>query len=38
MAELRFGIVRLLEGARKASLNRFWQTTKEQFKGRIFRF
>ena len=38
MAELRFGIVRLPEGARKASLNRFWQTTKEQFKGRIFAF
>ena len=38
MAELRFGIVRLPEGARKTSLLRFWQSTKEQFKGRIFAF
>ena len=36
MAELRFRIVRLPEGARKTSLLRIWQTTKEQFKGRIY--
>ncbi|MCY4427344.1 MAG: type II toxin-antitoxin system VapC family toxin [Halieaceae bacterium] len=38
MAELRFGIARLPEGARKTSLLRFWQSTKEHFKGRIFAF
>ena len=38
VAELYFGIARLPEGARKAGLLRFWQTTKEQFKGRIYAF
>ena len=38
VAELRFGIARLPEGARKASLLNFWQSTKEQFKGRIYAF
>ncbi len=38
LAELRYGVARLPEGARKASLLRFWQATKEKFKGRIFAF
>jgi len=38
LAELRFGIARLPEGARKTRLLSFWQTTKEQFKGRTFAF
>ncbi len=38
LAELRFGVARLPEGGRKTSLLGFWQTTKEQFKGRTFAF
>ncbi len=38
LAELRYGVARLPEGERKASLLRFWQATKEKFKGRIFAF
>ena len=38
LAELRYGVAQLPEGARKASLLRFWQATKEKFKGRIFAF
>ncbi len=38
LAELRFGIARLPEGARKTSLFRFWQSIKDQFKGRTFAF
>ncbi len=38
LAELRYGIARLPRGRRRSSLLRFWQTTCEQFRGRIFSF
>lgn len=38
LAELRYGIARLPEGQRRSSLLRFWQTTCDQFRGRIFSF
>ena len=38
LAELRYGIARLPRGRRRSSLLRFWQTTCEQFSGRIFSF
>ena len=36
LAELRYGIARLLAGRRKSSLLRFWRMTCERFRGRIF--
>ena len=38
LAELRYGVSRLPEGKRKSSLLQFWQSTKEQFRGRILAF
>ena len=38
LAELRYGIARLPQGRRRSSLLRFWQTTCDQFQGRIFSF
>ena len=38
LAELRYGIARLPRGRRRSSLLRFWQTTCEQFRGRVFSF
>lgn len=38
LAELRYGIARLPAGRRRSSLLRFWQTTCEQFRGRICSF
>ncbi len=38
LAELRFGVARIPEGARRTRLLGFWQSTKEQFKGRTFAF
>ena len=38
LAELRYGIARLPQGRRRSSLLRFWQTTCDQFRGRIFSF
>ena len=38
LAELRYGIARLPRGRRRSSLLRFWQTTCDQFRGRIFSF
>ena len=38
LAELRYGIARLPRGRRRSSLMRFWRTTCDQFRGRIFSF
>lgn len=38
LAELRYGIVRLPDGRRRSSLLRFWETTCDQFRGRILSF
>ncbi len=38
LAELRYGIARLPEGKRKASLLRFWEATIDRFRGRTFVF
>ncbi len=38
LAELRYGIARLPDGKRKSSLIRFWDMTRDRFKGRIFAF
>lgn len=38
LAELRYGIARVPRGRRRSSLLRFWQTTCDQFRGRIFSF
>ncbi len=38
LAELRYGIARLPDGKRKSSLIRFWDTTRDRFKGRTFPF
>ena len=38
LAELRYGIARLPRGRRRSSLLRFWRTTCDQFRGRIFSF
>ena len=38
LAELRYGIARLPEGRRRSSLLRFWETTCDQFRGRICSF
>ena len=38
LAEVRYGIARLPEGRRRSSLLRFWETTCDQFRGRICSF
>ena len=38
LAELRYGIARLPAGRRRSSLLRFWETTCDQFRGRICSF
>ena len=38
LAAVRYGIARLAEGRRRSSLLRFWQTTCDQFRGRICSF
>ena len=38
LAELRYGVARLPDGKRKSSLLRFWETTRDRFRGRIFAF
>ena len=38
LAELRYGIERLPQGRRRSSLQQFWQTTRDRFRGRIFSF
>ena len=38
LAEVRYGIARLPEGRRRSSLLRFWETTCDQFRGRIHSF
>lgn len=38
LAELRYGVARLPEGKRKSSLLRFWEATRDRFRGRIFAF
>lgn len=38
LAEFRYGIARLPDGKRKSSLIRFWNVTRDCFKGRIFAF
>ena len=38
LAELRYGIARLPPGRRRSALLRFWRTTCDQFRGRIFSF
>ncbi len=38
LAELRYGIARLPNGQRRSSLFRFWRTTCDRFRGRIFSF
>ena len=38
LAELRYGIERLPPGRRRSSLQQFWRTTRDRFRGRIFSF
>lgn len=38
LAELRYGIARLVEGRRKKSLLDFWLATRDQFAGRTYGF
>ncbi len=38
LAELRYGIARLPRSRRRSSLLQFWQSTRAQFRGRIFSF
>lgn len=38
LAELRYGVARLPDGKRKSSLLRFWEATRDRFRGRIFAF
>ena len=38
LAELRYGVARLPDGKRKSSLLRFWETTRDRFRGRIIAF
>ena len=38
LAEVRYGIARLPQGRRRASLMGFWEATCEQFRGRIVSF
>lgn len=38
LAELRYGVARLPDGKRKSSLLRFWEATRDRFRGRMFAF